>query len=120
MNSILDSIKTMLGISLDDSCFDPEICLFINAALSTLVQCGIGPAKGFVIDDRSSTWEEFLGDGVVDLETVKTYTYYHVRVSFDPPASSSVLEAFKELEKEALWRAQIQAEYDASDYATET
>lgn len=110
----------MLGISLDDTNFDTELCMFINSALSTLVQCGVGPSKGYVINDRLSTWDEFLGNGTVDLETAKIYTYYHVRVSFDPPSSSAVLEAFKELEKESLWRAQIQAEYDASDYATES
>lgn len=114
--SILESIKTMLGGAAESGSFDLELCIFINSAFSTLCQNGVGPAKGFVVHDDTETWNDFLGEGVVDLEFVKTYVYYRTRLAFDPPSSSFVLESFKELANEAFWRAGVQASYDASEY----
>ncbi len=117
--SILESIKTMLGGAAESGSFDTELCIFINAALSALCQNGVGPANGFVISGSDETWTDFLGENVVNLETAKAYVYYRTRLSFDPPSSSFVLESFKELEKEAFWRAGTQVSYDASGYASE-
>lgn len=118
-DSILETIKTMLGGAAESGSFDAELCVFINAALSALCQNGVGPEKGFKISGKEDTWADFLGSGIDNLEMAKTYVYYRTRLSFDPPSSSFVLEAFKELEKEAFWRAGVQTSFDASEQAKE-
>ncbi len=113
--SILETIKTMLGGAYESGAFDAELCVFINAALSALSQNGVGPANGFKISGDSEVWSDFLGDGVDNLEFAKEYVYCRVRLSFDPPSSSFVVEALKEIEKEYFWRAGVQASYNDSE-----
>ena len=105
-NSILRTIKALLGPDSDYTVFDQDILIFINGALSTLTQIGIGPAEGFRITGESETWEDFLGD-YPDLESVKSYVYMKVRIMFDPPSNSSVLNAYQEACKELEWRLNV-------------
>lgn len=95
MDSILTSIKKMLGPTEVYTHFDPEIIMHINSALFVLKQLGVGPSKGFRILDDSATWKDFLGE-TEELEAVKTYVYMKVKVVFDPPQNSSHLNALKE------------------------
>ena len=95
MDSILNSIKKMLGPGETYNHFDPEIIMHINSALFVLKQLGVGPSKGFRISDPSATWEDFLGESE-ELEAVKTYVYMKVRLVFDPPQNSAHINALKE------------------------
>lgn len=103
MDSILTSIKKMLGIDESETQFDQELIIFINSAFSVLLQLGVGPVDGFRIEDDSAEWVEFLGTRT-DIENVKTYIYLKVRLIFDPPSSSFVLEAINKQITESEWR----------------
>lgn len=109
LNSILNSIKGLLGIMPDDKSFDLEIILHINSVFSILRQLGVGPENGFRITDEDDQWSDFLSDEI-RLAAVKDYMFMKVKIIFDPPASSATLESYKELIKEFEWRAQIEAE----------
>lgn len=95
MESILTSIKKLLGPSAEYEYFDPDIIMHINSALMVLTQIGVGPAEGFVIEDETSLWTDFLPDGK-NLEAVKTYIYLKVKIVFDPPLNAAVLESYKQ------------------------
>ena len=104
--SIFKTIKSLLGPEAEYDVFDPDILIFINGALATLTQLGIGPAEGFRITGETETWRDLLGD-YKDLESVKTYIYMKVRLVFDPPSSSSVMSAYEEMCKELEWRLNV-------------
>jgi len=109
MDSILTSVKKMLGISAEDSTFDIDIILHINSALMVLSQLGVGPTTGFFISDNTKTWVDLIGDRV-DLEAIKSYIYLKVRLLFDPPSSSFVLDSIQKQITEFEWRLNIQVE----------
>lgn len=109
MESILTSIKKLLGIAADYEQFDTDIIIHINSAFSTLTQLGVGPSGGFVIQDETSTWSDFTADDP-KLEFVKTYIYLKVRLVFDPPTTGSVIEAIKQNISEYEWRLMIAAD----------
>ena len=104
-NSILDSIKQMLGINADDTNFDSELIIYINGALMVINKLGVGP-NGYIIEDALNTWDEFLIDRT-DLELVKTNIYLRVRLIFDPPQNSFLVNAIKEQIQEYDWRIEV-------------
>lgn len=106
MDSILTSIKKLLGIAEEYEHFDPDIIMHINSVFMTLHQLGVGPENGFSIMDEDATWDEFLPAGI-KLESVKTYMYMKVRLAFDPPASSAVLQAMERQASELEWRLNV-------------
>ncbi len=108
-DSILDTIKQLLGIEAEDTAFDTDVIVHINSALMTLNQLGVGPSAAFSIQDKDDIWEDFL-EKSTDLEAVKTYIYLKVRTVFDPPSSSAVLEAMNRSISELEWRLNVQAE----------
>lgn len=112
MTSILKSIKTVLGINVDDTSFDNELVLHINSILTLkLYQIGIGPETGFSISSEAETWDQFLSDEEMKkLEAVKTYVGLNVRLVFDPPSSSTHLESIKSTIDELEWRLNIQTD----------
>ena len=91
MESILTSIKKMLGISEEYEHFDPDIIMHINSVFMILTQMGVGPSEGFTIKDKTSKWTDFVSD-ITKIESVKSYIYLKVKLLFDPPLSSSVTE----------------------------
>lgn len=105
--SILTSIKKLLGITEDDTNFDTDIVIHINSVFMVLNQLGVGPSEGFRIEDKYSTWDEYITEDD-DLDAVKTYIYLKIKLIFDPPLSSSVLEANKQLINELEWRLNVQ------------
>ena len=114
MDSILTSVKKMLGIPEDYEQFDMDIIMHINSVLTILNQLGVGPEEGFVITDKSTVWTDFIGDSTL-IELVKSYVYLKVRLIFDPPQSSSVIEAINRQISEFEWR--INVEVDPSSNA---
>lgn len=105
-DSILLSIKKLLGIGDDYEYFDEDIIMHINSVFMILNQLGIGPEAGFSISDESSTWSEFT-EKLSMLEALKTYVYMRVRLMFDPPSSSFVLTSFENQIKELEWRLNV-------------
>lgn len=102
-DNILETIKKMLGMDPQYRAFDTDIRVNINSYLSSLVQMGIGPPEGFMLIDGNEVWSDFLADAK-DIEAAKTYLYLKVKIVFDPPSSSSVLEAMNRAATELEWR----------------
>ena len=109
MESILTSIKKLLGIAEEYEHFDPDIIMHINSVFMVLTQLGVGPSEGFMIEDETSTWEEFL-QGNYNVEVVKSYIHLRVKLLFDPPLSSAVIEAMNNMIKEFEWRLTVAAD----------
>ncbi len=107
-NSILTSIKKLLGITEQCTDFDSDIIMHINTVFMILNQLGVGE-KTFSIEDPKAIWSDFLKDDT-DLEAVKTYIHLKVRLIFDPPLSTAVREAIQNSINELEWRLNIQAE----------
>lgn len=95
MESILNSIKKILGIDETYTAYDVDILMHINSVFARLHQLGIGPDAGFSIEDETATWDTFLA-GDPRLNNVKTYMYLRVRLLFDPPATSYAIQAMRE------------------------
>lgn len=109
-NSILASIKKMLGYNADYTPFDQDIIILINSTFMTLHQLGVGPKDGFVINGYSEQWSDFLDANKVVMTAVQEYIYMKVKMIFDPPANSFVMSAMQERCKEYETRLNIQAE----------
>lgn len=119
MESILTSIKKLLGIVEEDKQFDIDIIIHINTVMMALTQIGVGPSEGFAITDEYSTWEDFIGDKPY-LNSVKSYMYLRVRSLFDPPPSSAAIDSMKKLADEFEWRLQVAVENNKSTEKEET
>ena len=111
MDSILQSIKKLLGLDEDYDAFDDDVMIHINSVLMILTQLGVGPRDGFVITGEEETWKDYLGKDISKLSAVKTYVYLKVKTMFDPTSSSVVNEATKEMLKELEWRLNSEIEY---------
>ena len=109
MDSILNSIKKLLGIAEDYTPFDTDIIIHINSVLSILTQLGIGPSEGFMITDSSDKWSDYIGDTAA-IEMVKTYIYLKTKLIFDPPINSSVTASIEKTISELEWRLNIAAD----------
>lgn len=112
MDSILTSTKKLLGIAQDYEHFDADIIMHINSVFMILTQMGIGPSKGFRINDKASKWSEFTSDDIT-LEAVKSYMHLKVKLLFDPPANSSITNAMNNMISELEWRLYVAAEPNA-------
>lgn len=108
--SILLTIRQLIGPSVSYDVFDPVLIVHINTVLSILRQVGVGPKNGFRITGISETWGDFIGDSDHDLEAVKTYVYLRVKALFDPATNSSVLNSMKETADELLWRLNVEVD----------
>lgn len=106
MESILTSVKKILGVPEEYEQFDADIIMHINTVLMALCQMGVGPKEGFEIHDKTTTWTDYLGERA-NLNAVKTYLSLKVRLLFDPPQSSTLIEAINNSIKEAEWRISI-------------
>lgn len=103
VDSILSSTKVSLGVPEEQIAFDSEILMFINTALSTLTQLGVGPEEGFSITDVTATWDDLIA-GDARYNMVQTYTHLAVRLLFDPPSTGHALSATQKLKEELEWR----------------
>lgn len=110
MESILTSIKKLLGIAEEYTHFDNDIIMHINSAFTTLTQLGVGPSEGFYIEDESTYWSDFIED-MTKVQAVKTYIYLKVKLVFDPGSvGSSTLAAYERQISELEWRLNMIAE----------
>ena len=108
--SILLSIKKVLALDKDNHDFDADILLHINSVLAILQQLGVGPVEGYFINDEYTTWRDYLGDDAQHVSMVKSYMAAKVRILFDPPVSSAVMESLNRICSEFEWRANVAAE----------
>lgn len=110
MESILTSIKKLLGISEEYTHFDADIIMHINSVFMILTQLGVGPSNGFIIEDDTTYWEDYISD-VTKLQAIKTYIYLKVKLAFDPSSlGSATLSAYERQIQELEWRLNVMAE----------
>lgn len=109
MDSILTSIKKLLGITEEYTHFDSDLIMHINSVFSVLTQLGVGPDEGFSIEDESAEWSDFVED-MNKINAVKSYMHLKVKLIFDPPTSSAVIESMDKMIKEYEWRLTVAAE----------
>lgn len=112
-NSILTSVKRALDIVEADTVFDQPIIMHINSVFSTLKQYGVGPDDGFEIEDSTPTWDAFIGPNKA-FNFVKSYMFLKVRLLFDPPGTSYLINAYKE--SAAEFEARISIERELRDW----
>lgn len=112
-DSILKSIKRLLGPGAEQTEFDQEILMDINGVFFELQQLGVGPEEGFTIYDESAEWIDFTTNEKL-LSAIKPYMYLKVKLIFDPPTSSSVLTSFENMVNRFEWRINVAAESPGS------
>ena len=111
MESILTSVKKMLGITEEYDHFDASLIEHINSVFSTLTQLGVGPSGGFYITDVNDMWEEFIDfKANPHMSFVKTYVAKKVQTLFDPPSTSVHMNALNAIIAELEWRLDVAAE----------
>lgn len=107
MDSILEYVKKLLGVNeVEDGFFDTDLMGHINSAFSTLTQLGVGPKKGFGIEDSNTQWTDYPVDESL-LGFVKDYIYLKTKLKFDPPLNASVLESINRQISELEWRLNV-------------
>jgi hypothetical protein len=105
-DSILNSTKKILGLASDYTAFDLDVITHINGAFSTLDQIGVGPVGGFSIEDDEATWDDFTAPPN-QLNLVRTYIFLKVRMLFDPPGTSYLIEAMNKQIQEHEYRLNV-------------
>lgn len=115
-DSILVSVKKALDIQKDLTAFDQDILMNINSVFSILYQIGVQSSNDtYRIENSETKWTDLFGDDIVLLDMIKTYTYIKVRILFDPPSNSFVLDSLKTQAQELEWRIHVQAEGGFTD-----
>lgn len=112
MDSILDSIKKLLGIQPEYTSFDEDIIIAINTSFATLNQLGVGPEGGYMIEDNTQTWNDYIT--ATNLNMVKTYVHLKSRLLFDPP-TGGVLDAIKNQLAELEFRLYVEVDPKVND-----
>ena len=107
MDSILDTIKKLLGIQPEYTSFDEDIIVGINSAFAALNQIGVGPVGGYMIEDNTQTWTDYIT--TTNLNMVKSYVYMKTRLHFDPPVGGA-LESFNRQIAELEWRLYVEGD----------
>ncbi len=107
--SILDSVKKTIGLEPEYDVFDLDITLQINMAFGLLRQMGVGSDTGFIIQDNTTLWSQYITNLAL-LGMVKSYIYMVVKLAFDPPATSFGIKATQDLISELAWRINVAAE----------
>lgn len=108
MESILTSTKKLLGITEEYTHFDTDLIMHINTVLMILTQLGVGPASGYAIEGDDEEWTDFIPEAsMVQVQAVKSYVYLKVKLLFDPPLSSSAMEAINRQISELEWRLNV-------------
>lgn len=106
IESILNTIKQMLGVPIEDSAFDTDILVAINSAIMFLHQIGVGPTTPILIADHNTEWDALTADPALQAMS-KTYIYLSAKLVFDPPGTSFAIESFRKLMDELYWRIQV-------------
>lgn len=112
MDSILVTIKKMLGLDEFDDSFDIDIITLINSVIVSLSQMGIGPSSVYIVTSKDDKWIDFLGENS-NLEAIKTYMFLKVKMTFDPPSNPTVIKSMQDTISEIQWRSMLSIESDS-------
>lgn len=106
-DSILNSVKKMLGIEEDYNHFNPDILIAINSTFTVLCQLGVGPDQEFSITGSVETWNDFFSVCDKPINLVKSYIYLKTKLLFDPPTTGVLHEAMERQIQEFEWRLNV-------------
>lgn len=109
-NSILDTVKTFVGVDKDETVFDKELILEINSTFLELFQNGIDELKAFSVSDGKEKWSDINITPLIVLLNVQIYMCIKVNILFDKSMSSSLVDNYNKIANEALWRINIEKE----------
>ena len=112
MDSILESIKKLLGIPKEYTAFDADVIMHINTAFAILNQLGLGPKNGYGIEGYDEVWDEYIES--YNMAMIKTFIYLNVRLAFDPPTSTALIESMKRTLDELTWRLELEGQNGSS------
>ena len=118
-DSILMTIRKLVCGNPYADHFDTDLLVHINACFSILNQLGVGPESGFVVTDETQSWSSYIADNYI-LNMVKTYVTLKVKKIFDPPLTSSVLEAMDKEISQLEWRLNVAVDPSKSTSASKT
>ena len=111
MDNILDSIKKLLGISPEYHVFDEDIIMHINTVFVILNQLNVGPPEGFFVEDGTEEWADYVE--AQNEIAVRTFVYLKVRLMFDPPTSSALMDSINNMLAELEWRLYLEGDNKA-------
>lgn len=115
MESILTTIKKLLGIDEECKDFDVDVISAINSAFFFLTQLGVGPSSSFSITGDTETWNDFIPEDVYGNHmAIRSYIHLRARLIFDPPANSTLLQSIEKMIVELEWRLNVAG--DSIDY----
>lgn len=109
-DSILNSVKKVIGLTPENTQFDVDVIMHINTVFTILAQLGIGPDTGFSIADSTSKWSDYIADDLMN-SALETYVALRVRMYFDPPQNSSLADAINKQIAELEWRLNSYYDY---------
>lgn len=104
--SILKTIRKMIGPSVSYDIFDTDLIVHINSAFMTLYELGVGTPQCFRITGETETWDDFI-QGDSELEAVISYVYMKVRLVFDPPSTGYLVTSYEKRIQELEWRLNV-------------
>ena len=112
MDSILESIKKLLGIPKEYDAFDVDVIMHINTAFAILNQLGLGPEGGYGIEGYDEIWDDYMTS--YNMSMIKTFIYLKVRLAFDPPSSTALIESMQSTLDELTWRLELEGQNGSS------
>lgn len=108
-SSILKTIRPCVGIPNDYSVFDTELIADINSVFAVLHQLGVG-ASPFKITGEDETWDSYMAPSD-NLEEIKTYMRDRVKLMFDPPMNSFLVDVIQKRIAEFEWRINSEVDF---------
>lgn len=115
--SILIDVKKLAGLAPEDDSFDKDLIIYINTVIAVLTQLGVTPSQSFILEDQDTQWSDYLPSDT-SLETfqfVRSYISMKVRLIFDPPQNTTVMDALKGAIAECEWRINVEADVYPED-----
>lgn len=109
-DSILESVKRHMPVTAGNPDFDAELIDHINAVFDDLLQLGVGPAEGYSIDGASQTWSDYFQSSR-RYASAQEVVWMRVKLVFDPPASSTALQALQSMCTERMTRLRDQVDH---------
>lgn len=109
--NILSSIKNFLGINDSVTHFDSALLMHINGSFVSLTQIGAIEDSSTLSIDENTNWDDIFSNQEL-LNAVKPYIYLSVRLAFDPPQTSFVIESIERQLEELTWRISSLTEGD--------
>lgn len=115
-DSILLSIKSLLGLSDDYDAFDSEILMHINSAISVVSQLGVPIADGYTVTSPEDKWGDIIPPNT-NLEMLKTLIFFKTKKAFDPPQNGTAMSALDSQISELEWRVNVEVDTGGNNNA---